>query len=403
MAQRWIIHADLDAFFASVEERLDPSLKGKPIIVGGGPGRRGVVASASYPARVYGVKSAMPTAQALRLCPQAILLPGNPHEYGRVSQKVIDLLLDYTPLVEQLSIDEAFLDVTGCQRLWGPPEEMAKTIQQRIRQELSLSSSLGVGTNKLIAKTACGQNKPGGLTLVPSSQEAAFLAPLPVEKLWGVGEAILPKLAAWGVRTIGDLTRIDIALLQREFGIVGQGLYLHGRGIDPSPVVPEVPAKSIGHEHTFEEDLEDPGEVERRLLALVEKVGRKLRFHGARGRTITLRLRTPDFVTITRSRTVAQPMAADQEIYQQARKLLHRHWRPGMKARLVGVSVSNLDYPLAKQLTLLDRPLDRLSQTLDWIREHYGEEAIRRGSLMSLPKIERLQDAEVLKGENHKE
>lgn len=398
---RQIILIDLDAFFASVEELLDPSLVGKPLIVGG-PGRRGVVASASYAARAYGVKAAMPIGQALKLCPQAIVRPGHFIQYGKMSLRAMRILGDYTPLVEQVSVDEAFLDVTGCQRLFGPVEEIARTIQVRIRDELGLSSSLGVASNKLVAKIAAELGKPGGLIVVPPGQEAGFLAPLPVEILWGVGEVTQGRLHQIGVRTIGELRGVPREQLQREFGVNGLALYEYARGIDESPVVPDQPLKSMGHEQTFERDIADPEEAARALLELCEKVGRRLRHGGMQGRTITLKLRHSDFRTLTRAVTLRRAVDADQAIYREALRLLRRHWAPRTRLRLIGVSISNLKGNRLLQLNLFEgesERLERLSRALDSIRERYGEIAVQRASLLGSLGIERLQDVALLEKE----
>ncbi len=381
---RRIIHIDLDAFFASVEELLNPGIAGQPIIVGGGPGRRGVVASASYAARAYGVRSAMPTAQALRLCPQAILIPGDPERYSEISDQVMALLSEYTPLIEKVSIDEAFLDVTGCERLWGPAEEIARTIQRRVKEEVGLPSSVGVAANKLLAKMASEEGKPGGLVMVPPGQEAAFLAPLLVERLWGVGPATAQRLHVLGVETIGELARLPLDLLEKGFGALGRVLYRCARGRDDSLLTPRREPKSIGHEHTFARDLTTLLEVQRYLLDLSERVGRRLRGHKMRGRTITVKLRHSDFTTLTRSATLPRPTDLDQAIYDQAVEILRREWRTGMRLRLAGVTISNLTPRLPSQLDLFDQreaKLRRLNRAVDEIRERYGDEALQRASL----------------------
>lgn len=381
---RRLIHIDLDAFFASVEELLNPEIAAQPIIVGGGPGRRGVVASASYAARAYGVRSAMPTAQALRLCPQAILIPGDLERYSEISDRLMALLKEYTPLIEKVSIDEAFLDVTGCERLWGPAEEIARIIQRRVKEELGLPSSVGVAANKLLAKMASEEGKPGGLVVVPLGQEAAFLAPLPVERLWGVGPATAQRLHALGIEAIGELAHLPLHLLEKEFGALGRVLYQRARGRDDSLLTPHREPKSMGHEHTFARDLTTLREVQRYLLDLCERVGRRLRGHSMRGRTITLKLRHSDFTTLTRSATLLRPTDLDQVIYDQAMQILRREWRPGMRLRLVGVSISNLTPRLPSQLHLFDQreaKLSRLNRAVDEIRERYGNRALQRASL----------------------
>ncbi len=388
---RRIVHLDLDAFFASVEELLHPEIKGQPVIVGGGPGRRGVVASASYVARAYGIRSAMPTAQALRLCPNLIIIPGHPEQYAQFSERVMGLLSQYTPVVEQISIDEAFLDLTGGEMLWGPAEAVARTIQQRIQEEIGLPSSLGVATNRLLAKTASELAKPEGLIVVPPGEEAAFLAPLPVERLWGVGPATARRLQALGATTIGELAQLPLQLLERELGAHGPLLYQHARGIDDSPLVAQREPKSMGHEQTFAQDLTTLPQADRALLLLAEKVGRRLRDGGVQGRTVTLKIRRHDFATFTRSATLPHPTDLDQVIHGQAVKLLRKEWRPGLRLRLLGVTVSNFLPSLSapRQLALLDREarLSRLNHTVDLIRERFGEEALQRASLLGAKAI----------------
>jgi len=290
MSTRQIIHLDLDAFFASVEELQNPELRGKPVVVGGSPQGRGVVSSASYAAREFGVHSAMPTAQALRLCPDAILIHPRHNLYGEYSERVMTLLEEYTPLVEQLSIDEAFLDVTGTCGRWGSAEEMARELQERIQQELSLSASLGVATNKLVAKIASALKKPHGLVVVKSGEEAAFLAPLPIERLWGVGPATARQLHALGVRTIGQLAALPAGYLEKRFGEHGRMLARHAQGLDERPVEPEETWKSIRQESTFAQDVADPRRVERELLRLSQRVARRLRRRGLFARTVRLKL-----------------------------------------------------------------------------------------------------------------
>ncbi|MFQ6058414.1 MAG: DNA polymerase IV [Anaerolineae bacterium] len=341
MAQRQIIHLDLDAFFASVEELLDPSLKGKPVVVGGDPDKRGVVASASYAARAYGVHSAMPMREALRLCPQAIVRRPRHLIYRRFSHRVMTLLAEYTPLVEPLSIDEAFLDLTESQARWGPAADIARQIQRRIKEEIGLSASLGVASNKLVAKIASDQGKPGGLVVVPPGQEAAFLAPLPVEKLWGVGKVTARRLHALGVTTIGDLARLPLAQLRGELGSHGVSLYQHARGVDHSPVEPHRRRKSISQEHTFPRDVNDRRELLQELLRLSQGVAGALRHHGQRARTITLKLRRADFSTVTRSRTLPAPTDSEQTIYGTVSQLFEKEWRPRERVRLLGVRASN--------------------------------------------------------------
>ncbi len=380
---RHILHLDLDAFFASVEELLDPSIAGKPILVGGEPGERGVVASASYAARAYGVRSAMPMSQALRLCPQAVVRHGHHKEYAAYSKKVMGILAEYTPLVEQLSIDEAFLDVTGCERLFGPAEELAYRIQERVRRETGLPCSLGVASNKLVAKVASQQAKPNGVLIVAAGEEAQFLAPMPIERLWGVGEVTAERLQRLAITTIGQLAALSEAQMKTLFGSAAAEMRRRALGIDNRPVGEQGERKSVSQEHTFARDVGDIGVLRRALLDMSEDVAAQLRKGGECGRTIVLKMRYPDFATITRRVTLAQPTDLTEVIHAQAVKLLQKEWKRGTQVRLIGVGVSGLAH--ARQLSLFDAPtrrLGKLSRTVDAIRRKYGKDAIRRASLL---------------------
>lgn len=384
---RAIIHLDLDAFFVAVERLDDPTLIGKPVIVGGRPEARGVVASASYEARAYGVRSAMPTAQALRLCPQAVLVPGHRARYAEMSDRVMALLAEYTPLLEPISIDEAFLDVSGTEAHYGPPAQLAATIQNRIQAELGLSASLGVAANKLVAKIASDFRKPHGITVVPPGQEAAFLAPLPIRKLWGVGEVTAGELARLGVQTIGDLAALPLESLRARLGPGhGEALWRAAHGIDNSPVTPEHQAKSLSREETFTRDIADAAALHRELLRLSDQVAWRLRRHGLQGRTVALKLRYADFTTLTRQATLPEQTDSAPVIYAQAVALFDGVWdhRP---VRLLGVGVSGLTQ-VGRQLRLFeqaDRRQEQLEAALDRIRAKYGENAIRRAALLDEP------------------
>lgn len=394
MPARWIIHLDLDAFFASVEELLRPELAGLPIIVGGPPDARGVVASASYAARRYGVRSAMPTAQALRLCPHAVLVPPRHGVYGEFSDRVMAILYEYTPLVEQISIDEAFMDVTGCERRWGEPLELASGIQRRIKEEIGLSASLGIAGSKLVAKIASDYAKPHGLVLVPHGEEAAFLAPLDIERLWGVGKVTARKLRAAGVRTIGDLARLSREQVESWLGNFGVDLWLYAQGIDNRPVVPDAgEPRSVSHEETFARDISDPAVLDAELLRLSEKVGARLRRYGLQGRTVFIKLRYSDFTTITRQETLAEPTDIDMEIYRHTRRLWEKAWERGRPVRLIGVGMGQLS-TTSWQLSLLPADSDELvrqrqralNQAVDAIRQRFGDKALRRARLLRRPR-----------------
>jgi len=386
VTRRYILHLDVDAFYASVEEIFDPSLKGKPVIVGARPEQRGVVASASYAARAFGVRSAMPTAQALRLCPQAIVLPPRHKVYREYSAQMMAVLSEYSPLIEPLSMDEAFLDVTGCQARWGSPEELAHQVQERLEVELRLSASIGLAANKLVAKIASGLEKPRGFVVVPHGREVEFLAPLPVEKLWGVGEVTARSLHEMGVFTIGQLAQLPAAQLEARFGRRGRDLYRQARGMDDSPVVTEREEKSLSREVTFAEDIGDRQVLRKTLLSLSEDVARRLRKRGLQGRTVKLKLRYADFSTLTRQVTMDVPTDLEQVVFDQAVRLLEKAWDKRRKVRLIGVGVSKFELQ-ERQLSLFEgtgggkvEKLRRLSQAVDRIREKYGDEAIRRAS-----------------------
>jgi DNA polymerase-4 len=383
--ERWIIHVDLDAFFASVEELLDPTLRGKPLVVGGDPLSRGVVASASYAARAHGVRSAMPVAQALRLCPGLIVLRHHMDEYTARSAEVMALLREITPAVEQISIDEAFLDVTGCEALWGTAEQIARRIQQRVKSEHSLPISLGVASNKLVAKIACDVGKPQGLVVVPRGQEAAFLAPWPIERLWGVGRVTGARLRSLGMQTIGDLAAWDVEALERLLGQSGRALYAAARGQDASAVQTAHERRSISQERTFAQDIADADVLHRTLLAMSDELAARLRQQQLVAQGVRIKMRTPDFRTVTRQTTLLQPTDQADVIHRHAEELLWRHWRLGQPLRLLGLAVSNLLDGAGYQLALFgeqDRRNIRLSRTLDEIRERFGPEAITRASLL---------------------
>jgi DNA polymerase-4 len=386
MSHHKILHLDLDAFFCAVEELYDPTLRGKPFAVGGRAETRGVIASCSYAARQFGVRSAMPTSRALRLCPQLILLPSRHHTYGELSQRVIAILDDYTPLVEQISIDEAFLDLSD---LPDDPGLLARRIQARIREELDLPCSIGAATNKLVAKIASDAGKsavrtgqpPQAILVVPPGREEAFLAPLPVGRLWGVGPKMTARLDELGVKTIGDLAHWPAEDLARRFGKWGEAMSRHARGLDESPVNVEHEAKSISKEITFARDIADGGELRQTLRALAEGVGAQLRRHSLSGHTVKLKLRWPDFSTVTRQASLKQPTDSDGEIIAAAQQLFAQLWREGQAVRLIGVGVSGLA-PTSHQLSLWDTNTERerrLLLTLDALRARFGDRIVRRG------------------------
>ncbi len=384
MTTRTILHADLDAFFAAVEQRDRPELRGRPVIVGGGgPGDRGVVSTASYEARRFGVHSAMPLRTAGRLCPQGVFLPVDGRKYQAEGRRVMAILRRFTPQVQPVSIDEAFLDVTASRALFGDGEAIGRAIKAAVRDEVGLTVSVGVAATKLVAKVASDLRKPDGLVVVPPGEEAAFLAPLPIARLWGVGEKTAVALADYGVVTIGDLAALPPEVLARRLGKHGAALVDRARGIDPDPVATGEPAKSIGHEHTFGRDTADREAIERTLLGLADGVAGRLRSAGLRAGTVTLKLRDAGFATITRQATLAAPTDLTEPIFETSLALLRRELR-GQRIRLVGVTASNLRDP--EQLGLFDAAGDprrrAAAEALDTIRRKYGSRAVTRARLV---------------------
>lgn len=377
-----ILHFDLDAFYCAVEEQKDPGLKGLPFAVGGSPDGRGVVASCSYAARRFGVRSAMPTAQALRLCPSLKLVSGSHQSYGDVSGLVMAQLDTVTPLVEQVSIDEAFLDVTGCQ---SDGATIAREIQSKINTDLDLPCSLGVATSKLAAKIANNVGKasartnlaPNTINIVEPGQEEAFLAPLPIDSLWGVGPKTAESFIRLGVETIGDIARCEERVLER-FGDYGKRILEHARGIDNRTVETIRETKSHSHEMTFSSDINDPQILEGTLLHLSESVGRDLRRSGTACRTVTLKYRRSDFTTLTRATTLDGPVVLDRQIFGEAVKLLRRVWRNKEHVRLLGVGASNL-ISEGTQLQLWDGSTNHVQDAIDSVRGKYGSRAVRWG------------------------
>jgi len=349
---RAIVHLDLDAFYAAVEVLENPGLAGKPVLIGGRPGERGVVATASYPARAFGVHSAMPMARALVLCPQAIVLPARHKLYREYSRRVMAILHQISPLVEQISIDEAYLDLTDQVEAWDKAVEIAWQLQARVKQEAGLSASLGVATNKLVAKVASDRDKPGGLTVVRPGEEAAFLAPLPVRVLWGVGPVTAEKLAAMGVTTVGELARLEEETLCARFGKHGAEMAQRARGVDERPVLTEHERKSVSQERTFAHDIRDAERLQRELWQLSRGVARRLKRTEMAAGTVAIKLRYADFTTLTRQMSLAVPTDDERTIYRAARTLLRRTWQRRRPVRLLGVAGQDLAPPTG-QLPLL--------------------------------------------------
>src|ERR1700686_4610798 len=343
---RTIFHVDMDAFFVSVEELYDPLLKGKAVVVGGQRDERGVSSAASYAARKFGVHSAMPLRTAAKMCPHAIFVDGHPDRYREFSEKVHEVLGTFSPQVEMASIDEAYLDMTGTERLHGPPLKAAHSLHQRMKADTGLNCSVGIGTSRLIAKASSGQAKPNGVLYIVPGEEAKFLAPIDVREIPGVGKVMEGPLHALGMKKVGDLARLDESELNDRFGKWGLALAGKARGEDAggwfgAEVGADTDAKSISHEHTYNEDTADVNQLEATLTRLSEMVARRLRESGFHARTIQLKLRYKDFTTLTRAHTLATPTQLDTEIFEQVRALFRRNWKKGVPVRLLGVQASS--------------------------------------------------------------
>lgn len=378
-----ILHVDMDAFFASVELARRPQLRGLPVIVGGA--QRGVVLAATYEARAFGVHSAMPMTQALRLAPQAVVVPPDHHTYREVSEGVMGVLRDVTALVEQVSVDEAFLDVAGARRRVGRPAAIAELIRRQVRERYGITCSVGIAATKFVAKLASSQAKPDGVLLVPRAATVDFLHVLPVGALWGVGERTEAALARWGITTVAELADSDLATVQRAVGKVA-GAHLHDLawGRDPRPVHPGREEKSIGAEETFEQDVADPAVVQVKALELADRCAARLRTHGLVARTVAVKVRASDFRTLTRARTLATPTDVGREIYLAARELLAGVDLGGLPVRLVGVRAEGLSAAAdtVRQPTLDEAVEERTGdrreaeRAMDQVRDRFGSRAI---------------------------
>ena len=391
---RTIFHVDMDAFFVSVEELYDPSLKGKPVVVGGQRHERGVVSAASYAARKFGVHSAMPLRTAAKLCPQAIFVDGHPERYREYSGRVHEVLGHFSPLVEMASVDEAYLDMTGTERLHGPPLGCAHRLHEEVKSRTQLNCSIGIGTSRLIAKVSSAKAKPNGVLWVLSGREAKFLAPLDVGDIPGVGKVMEKNLHDMGIERVGDLAKLEEEDLGQRFGKWGLALAGKARGEDAggwfdTAVGEHTEPKSISHEHTFNEDTGDLERLESTLMRLSEMVGRRLREGGYYARTIQLKLRYQDFTTLTRAQSLAQPTQADREIFEQVRRLFLAAWKKNAPVRLLGVQTSNFEARPSQsdpaQLELLEPAGDARSRDDRWqkllaaadhVRDKFGESAI---------------------------
>jgi DNA polymerase-4 len=384
---RTIIHTDMDAFYASVEMLDNPELRGKPVVVGG-LSSRSVVSAASYEARKFGIHSAMPTLTAHKLCPEAIFMPVRMARYSEVSDQIMTIFHRFTPLVEPISLDEAFLDVTGSTRLFGSGAEIAASIRSTIRTETGLTASAGVATSKLLAKIASDLQKPNGLTIVEPGREREFLADLPVSKLWGAGATTIMALKMLSVQTIGDLAQLPLAILTSKFGRHGAQMHYAACGIDDRPVVPTREAKSIGHEDTFSEDLRDLVRIKRELLSLATRVGERLRLKAIEGKTISIKVKFHDFSSNTRSITLPESTSDNMEIYRQGLKLLKKTAAGAIPLRLLGISVSNLcPGVVARQLGLFGPDIKRekkkeLNRAVDQLNQRFGTQTVNPGRLI---------------------
>ncbi len=382
--QRIIFHVDMDAFFVSVEELQEPSLKGKAVVVGGQKDERGVVSAASYEARKFGVHSAMPLRTAAKMCPHAIFLDGHPDLYREYSHKAREVLHDFSPAVEMASIDEAYLDMTGTEKLHGPPLESAHKLHRGMKERTGLNCSVGIGSSRLMAKICSDQAKPNGVLFILPGQELPFLAPLDVGRIPGVGKVTKAHLNQMGIIRIGDLLRVDAAVLEENFGKWGVALAGKARGEDAGgwfdgEVGEDWQAKSISHEHTFGQDTHDLEQLESTLLRLCEMVARRMREQNFAAKTFQLKLRYSDFSTITRAHSVPTPTAVDNELFTVIRKLFHANYQSGRAIRLLGVHAANFQ-DLPEQMDLLETGVrekwTRALSATDRLRDKYGESAV---------------------------
>lgn len=382
-----ILHVDMDAFYASVEIHDNPSLAGKPVVVGGSPTGRGVISAASYEARKYGIHSAMPSSKALRLCPKLIFVKSRMDHYSQISKEIREVFNRFTSLVEPLSLDEAFLDVSGSNRLFGESLSIAQQIKEAIRNETGLVASAGVAPNKYLAKVASDLEKPDGLVFVDPENVEEFLRPLSIRRIWGVGKQCAKKFDSLGVTTIGQLRHLPKDTLKRSFGVNSDHFWKLARGIDSRKVVPDRVAKSISHETTFASDIRQRDIITSWLMELTEQVARRLRRYDIRGRTVQLKIRFSDFHTITRSFSISEPSNSTRELWDIARTVLHKELDPTHRpVRLIGMGVSNLSRPETVQKTLFDEEdkskLANLDRASDAIREKFGHAAVRSAKVI---------------------
>ena len=377
-----IFHLDLDAFFVSVERILDPTLNGKPVIVGGDPHGRGVVAACSYEARAFGLRSGMPIRDAFRLCPKGIYLHGHGKEYSRYSKAVKNILERYAPVMEQASIDEFYMDFSGCEKIYGNPYYFASLLQAEIKKELSLPCSIGIASNKYVAKIGSDYAKPEGITYVVEGQEQEFLAPLPIETMPGIGKVTTKELNARGFRIIKDITNASSEYFSLLFGKYGNTIYEHAHGKGTEFLTVERTRKSIGREETFQKDIADHKEIENILFDLVEDVCNSLRKKGWMAKTISLKLRYSDFITLTRSQTFKEPASSDKIIFNSAVELFRNAYKRRVSIRLIGIQLTNF-YSAFEQENLFDGKEEkekRMLQAIDALRAKYGLRIVKYGS-----------------------
>ncbi len=387
LLHRVIVHMDMDAFFAAVEQLDNPAYRGKPVIVGADPkgGKaRGVVSTCSYEARVFGIHSAMPISKAWRLCPQGIYVIPRMKRYSELSHQIMEILGRFSPLVEQVSVDEAFLDCSGTEHLFGQPPELGMAIKQAVRHETGLTASVGIATNKSIAKIASDMQKPDGLTICNPGEEKQFLAQLPVKKLWGAGEKTVAVLEKYNLKRIGDIAAQTPAYMERILGKTGLHLWNLSQGIDSRPVEREEGIKSVSEEHTFDIDCTDTAIIERIIFRIADRIGRRIRSYGLSAHTVSVKIRLSDFTTVTRQTTLREPTTATTTIHDEAFALFTAYYHTGMAIRLIGVALSQFENPNPQTRSLFDEEpakKDKLDSVLDTMRAKWGEK-VTRGSFI---------------------
>ena len=386
-----ILHVDMDAFFVSVELLARPELRGKPVVVGGRPDQRGVVSAASYEARKFGIHSAMPLRTAARLCPHAVFLDGYHALYSEWSDRIATIFAKYSPIVEMASVDEAYLDLAGTDRLHGPPLAAAHKLRCEIWEQTQLPASMGLAATRLVAKVASDQAKPRGLLWVPAGMEGTFLAPLPVRKIPGIGKVTEAGLHALGIRTVGQLAAVPLEKLEEAFGQWGIALHRKARGQDAYEFFVDAEPKSISHNHTFGVDVDDAGALHSTLCHLAEKATKRLRDSGLYARTVTLTIRYKSFKTITRAKSLREPTDLDSVILANAKELFQSNWDHRQQVRLLGVALSQFEHA-APQLSLLDvgqrERLEKLARATDRLRDKFGFSKLQRGGSLRLPEDE---------------